>query len=126
MNVSLSPYGAWQVANFCNYNNPAAVTNADPDGDGMCNWDEYVAGTDPSNTLSRLVITNAAVMSVTGHILTWPGMSGHVYSVERSTNLMEGFTGILSNLPWMDPVNTVTDDFISTPAFYRIKVGVGP
>jgi hypothetical protein len=32
--------------------------NADPDGDGSKNWEEYIAGTDPTNALSCLKVEN--------------------------------------------------------------------
>lgn len=35
-----------------------ATENADPDGDGVPVWAEYVAGTDPTNASSKLVITH--------------------------------------------------------------------
>jgi fibronectin-binding autotransporter adhesin len=124
--VVLTPFEAWQMQYFGSTSNTNANPSADPDGDTMSNWAEYLAGTSPSNTLSRLVITNTMMRGETSHILTWPGVSGHVYGVERSTNLSDGFIGVLSNLPWMDPVNTATDDFGGTPVFYRVKVSAGP
>ncbi len=37
---------AWELLNF---GTTGVSTNADPDGDGLNNWDEYLAGTDPNN-----------------------------------------------------------------------------
>ena len=61
-----------------------------------------------------------------GNVLSWAGVTGHVYGVERSTNLLNGFSGILSNLPWTDPLNVATDDFRDAPVFYRIRVDSQP
>jgi hypothetical protein len=131
----------------------------DADHDGLANWQEYVAGTDPTNTASRLVITAIApalgtnytetvvfrpatnivirgvtcswedhwatqrVYEVVGHSVTWPGVTGRVYSVEVSTNLLnwtalEGAT----DLPGRSPDNTFTDRLPSNVKFYRVKV----
>jgi hypothetical protein len=42
---------AWEIANFGpNWqNNPNAAPNADPDGDGWSNWQEYLNGTNPNS-----------------------------------------------------------------------------
>jgi hypothetical protein len=34
-----------------------SLAGADPDGDGLATWEEYLLGTDPTNALSRLVAT---------------------------------------------------------------------
>src|SRR6185436_18709031 len=46
---------AWEAAYGFATNNLADAA-LDPDGDGMSNWQEYVAGTDPTNALSYLKI----------------------------------------------------------------------
>ena len=113
----------------------------DTDRDGMANWQEYVAGTDPTNALSGLVMSSPVpvlgtnytdvihgtktqrVYEVIGHSMTWPGVVGRVYNVEYSTNLfnwlnLEGAT----DLPGLSPDNTVTDMPPARVKFYRVKV----
>ncbi|MEI7850441.1 MAG: putative Ig domain-containing protein [Kiritimatiellales bacterium] len=67
----------------------------DQDGDGLTAWQEYIAGTDPTNTTSgfRAVQNNR-------NVITWSPVSGRVYSVYWSTNLMSGFQCLESNIPW--------------------------
>jgi hypothetical protein len=55
--------------------------------------------------------------------VTWPGVTGRVYSLEVSTNLLnwtalEGAT----DLPGRSPNNTFTDRLPSNVKFYRVKV----
>ena len=113
----------------------------DTDRDGMANWQEYVAGTDPTNALSGLVMSSPVpvlgtnytdvihgtktqrVYEVIGHSMIWPGVVGRVYNVEYSTNLfnwlnLEGAT----DLPGLSPDNTVTDMPPARVKFYRVKV----
>ena len=131
----------------------------DTDRDGLANWQEYVAGTDPTNTASRLVctaidsalgtnytetvvfypaaivvvhgVTNSwddhwetqRVHEVVGYSVTWPSVTGRLYSVEYSTNLLnwldlEG----AKDLQGISPVNTFTDLLPSKVKFYRVKV----
>ncbi len=53
----LTAFQAWQVQYFGSTTNPAAA-NADPDGDGMSNLQEFLAGTDPTNGASAFRITS--------------------------------------------------------------------
>jgi len=57
----------------------------DLDGDGMNNWQEWRAGTDPTNSLSVLrMLTPAA--SAPGVKASWQSVSGVYYILERGTN----------------------------------------
>jgi hypothetical protein len=62
--------------------------NADPDGDGMSNLHEYLAGTNPTDPKSNLRIT-----AVSGNplgstaTLTWTSVPSRLYQVEERTNL---------------------------------------
>jgi hypothetical protein len=144
---------------FATVNGVARRNIARLNSDGLANWQEYVAGTDPTNTASRLVITaigpalgtnytetvrflaatnrvihgelrswpdrwvTQRVYEVVGSSVTWPSVTGRVYSVEVSTNLLnwtalEGAT----DLPGRSPDNTFTDRLPSNVKFYRVKV----
>ncbi len=59
---------------------------ADDDGDGMTNWAEFRAGTDPLDPNSRLVVT-ASVVGPGGFSMIFPTVVGKVYAVEYSENL---------------------------------------
>lgn len=53
-----TPFQAWQVQYFGSIGNPAAGASVDADGDGQNNLAEYLAGTDPTNSVSALRITS--------------------------------------------------------------------
>jgi len=57
----------------------------DPDGDGMNNWQEWIAGTDPTNVLSALRMLNPSD-SLSGLVVPWESVSGIFYYLQRSTN----------------------------------------
>lgn len=88
-------------------------TNASPSGDGdmdgNSNLTEYIAGLCPTNADSFRLQTN-------GNALEWPAVSGRVYDVYFTTNLMSGFEMLQS----VDrPADGITN--IAT-GFYRVNV----
>ena len=123
-----------------------AVDYYDSDDDSMLNWEEYVAGTDPTNTLSRLTIHGALaygtnylehattnefgewytqkMYEVVGSILDWPSVSGRVYSILSSTNLNMEFEPLIdaTNLPATPSQNRYTHVTDLDTIFYRIGV----
>jgi hypothetical protein len=75
----------WKVKFFGSYTAAAAQDDADPDGDGVSNAAEYLAGTDPTSGASKLVLS---IKAATGQVvLKWLTAPGHSYIVEGSTNL---------------------------------------
>jgi len=96
---------------------------ADPDGDGLNNLEEYLAGTDPMDLHSVLAITDAYQSVGTNFVLRWPSVASRLYSVDRSTNLLGGWLSIKTHIIATPPVNVYTD---APPAahsiFYKIKL----
>ncbi len=89
---------------------------ADQDGDGLTVWQEYIAGTDPTNGTSCLKATQN-----TRNTVSWSPVSGRVYSVYWSTNLVKGFTALNTNIPYTQSsyTNAAPD---SRANYYQIKV----
>lgn len=75
----------------------------DSDGDGMSNYDEFVAYTNPTNALSRFLISleappkpagGASIQSLTPQgdfVLRWPSAPGRRYTVLTSPDLTKGW-----------------------------------
>jgi len=114
---------AWET----NYFGAGASTNAsnateDPDGDGMINRDEYVAGTNPTNALSVLklftVDTNVAV-------LRFVAQSNISYAVECRTNLTDAAWTNITNISGQPGVRTVEVNAVLAPGsseqYYRVR-----
>jgi hypothetical protein len=97
----------------------------DTDGDGMTNWQEWRAGTNPTNALSVLRITPVSARGAVA-TLRWPSVSGITYSLERSTNLMvqPAFLPVQTNIAGTGGQITISDtnSTPSAPAFYRLSV----
>jgi hypothetical protein len=114
----------WEQKYFGNSTN--ALPSADPDGDGMSNLQEYIAGTDPTSASSQLVITkinmNQNPASLT---LTWSSVTNRFYSVEAADGSPDIFVPLWSSQgsvvesSYSEPLTT------NSPArFYRIRAEV--
>ena len=113
---------AWEVFFGLNTNS-AADADTDDDGDGMDNGDEFLAGTDPANSNSVFIIADGESLTNDSFAVQWSSVSNKQYFIDRSTNLLQGFTPLASNLPATPPVNIYTDTTISADSMhYRIGV----
>jgi PKD repeat protein len=137
----LTPFQQWQVNYFGCAACPAALANADPDGDGMSNTNEFLAGFNPTNNAARLRIINLTPAGA-NMLITYLGADGDVNgSPGPKTNVVEyteglagvyssnfqtlGWTNILSGGTGLGTVVVATDTngATSNPArYYRIRV----
>jgi hypothetical protein len=95
----------------------------DPDRDGMNNWQEWIAGSCPTNTLSVLRLMPPS-LNGTNLVITWQSVSRVNYSLERSTNLAGPFTTLADGLGSLTGETTFTDtNFVCSGVFfYRVRV----
>ncbi|MEO7932615.1 MAG: glycoside hydrolase family 2 TIM barrel-domain containing protein [Chthoniobacterales bacterium] len=77
---------SWELQQF---NTLGQDPNADPDGDGMTNAQEFAAGTNPNDSSSSLKITQIQA-SGNDFVLSFPSVSGKTYRAERSDTLQGG------------------------------------
>jgi hypothetical protein len=122
---SLDPFHAW----LASYGLPSdgSADYLDSDGDGMNNWQEYLAGTNPTNANSVFKISSAQVTPGGQFVLRWLSVSNRLYDVMRGTNLASGAAAFLplsgaTNLTGTPPQNTWTGSVstASARAFYRL------
>jgi hypothetical protein len=115
---------SWRLRYFGTIYNPLSVASADPDGDGASNWDEYVAGTDPTDPKSCLRLSSAQTLTSQGpeYVVLWPSVAGKQYVVESSPTL--------SSPNWMplstnfgSGANLIFQDASGVnPRFYRVRL----
>ena len=101
----------------------------DSDNDGMNNWQEYLAGTNPTNSGSVFKITSAQAISATQWVVRWSSVSNRLYDVMRAPGLATGTAAFApvagaTNLTGTPTVNAWTDSIsrAAAPAFYRVGV----
>ena len=100
-------------------------SNADKDGDGVSNRDEYIAGTDPTNHSSHLIIDCLPVTN--GLALTWNVTKDRTYCVYGTTNLCSDIWHQVGG-PWEASNGKEKMDWVETNMerswnnSYRIKI----
>jgi hypothetical protein len=70
----------------------------DSDGDGETDLEEFIAGTHPKQGQSVFKISRVTTGGQS--VLSWDPVSGRVYSIHWSTNLISGFQCLESNIPF--------------------------
>lgn len=98
--------------------------NADPDGDGMSNLSEMLAGTDPKSADSRLAFLLVQPAVGGGARIVWSSQPTRSYRVLRSRDLLGGFAPIGPVQSSTPPSNQYFDTTAvgEGPYFYRITV----
>jgi hypothetical protein len=82
----------WKTNYFGSLTSSDADSMADPDKDGVPNWQEYLAGTSPVDAASKLQFSRIDVSGNNASILTlqWQTLPGRVYTVETTSDLTAG------------------------------------
>ncbi|MGA2176181.1 MAG: chitobiase/beta-hexosaminidase C-terminal domain-containing protein [Verrucomicrobiota bacterium] len=115
----------WRVFFFGSLTNSLAADNVDADGDGMPNWMEYLAGTDPTDPLSRFQFTTAGINTngIGGVGLGWLTAPGKTYVLE-SIPVLGGthWTAINTNVGDGNNYQFVQTNYSGASRFYQLRL----
>ena len=120
----------------------------DSDNDGMPDWWETQYFGDPTNSVSSALCSNGintllecyvagldpsdpeacfkAVpeFNTNGFVFSWNTQSGRVYSIWQTTNLLDGFQCLETNLPWT--VSNYVDRSDASVGCFKVEVQLAP
>ena len=112
------PYDTWATSYGLSGGN--ALGGADPDGDGMSNTNEFLAGFRPNNNAAYLHIIDIAKSSTTNVTITYLGASGDSTwspGIASRTNVLEFTTGAANG--------SYTNNFVTTGLTNILSGGTG-
>jgi hypothetical protein len=116
----------WKLHFFGGLTDPRAADTADPDGDGMPNWMEFLAGTSPIDFNSKLQFTSTEQCVVDGQtqtLLHWLTAPGRAYEVLGSAQPSGGSWNVLATVSGDGALAACADT--NAPAascYYRLRL----
>lgn len=102
-----------------------AADDADSDGDGAGNWQEWRAGTVPTNAASLLRMESPA-FNASGVTLKWQSVTNRLYYIQATANLSgQAYLTIRSNIQGqLDTTEMIVpEELDGTLRLYRVGVG---
>jgi hypothetical protein len=98
---------------------------ADSDGDGLNNWQEWVAGTNPTDVASTLRMQGAS-NSASGITVSWQSVTNRNYYLQRASNLDSTtlFQLVNSNVVGHTGATSYADTNAAGPGPFFYRVGV--
>ena len=96
--------------------------NLDSDGDGVPDWQEYLAGTDPANPLDYMKIDSASVAGSVGITLGFHAVANKTYTLQYTDALETGAWMKLADISAKSSNRneTINDAKFVTNRFYRL------
>ena len=120
--VATVPYSWMAGYGLTNYEADAVL---DQDSDGLTVWQEYIAGTDPTNRTSSFKV-NTFKKQANGVVIQWSPVTDRVYGVYWTTNLKNSFQSLETNIVWPQGSYTDTVHGAESRSFYNVKVQLAP
>ncbi len=115
----------WKIAFFGSLTNSSAGDDVDADGDGALNWQEYLAGTNPTNALSRFQFNSATFDNgdVRGVAINWLTAPGKGYVLQSSPALIGAqWTPINTNSGDGNEYQFIVTNYSGSARFYQIRL----
>jgi len=115
---------SWETSHFGSVTNTEGGLLEDQDEDGFIDLHEYLAGTNPTNGNSRLIVTEEQIgVSLDQIVLTWQAVLGKTYSILSTSALTNTvWTTNQPGIPGIEPACVYTVNTSGAKSFYKIKL----
>ena len=116
---------AWEIRHFGSTTAFMGAPEADWDGDGLCNRNEFRAGTDPTNRYSVLKIVGFCPTEQSdGVVIGWQSVTDRTYVLEWTSNLLTGsMQAFMTDIRGLPPLNSCTVNVDRAgEGFYRVRL----
>jgi len=114
---------SWRLRWFGTIYNALSAANADACGDGISNWQKYIAGTDPTDpTAYPRLKSKTPVPSGSSAAIHWLTVSGKQYVIERSASLFPGSWTAISTNTGTGTDMEIDDSSSGKASFYRVLI----
>lgn len=97
------------------------AARSDTDGDGHLAWQEFIAGTVPTNAVSVLAVSSA-VPTADGCVVTWSSIAGKSYSLSTNLTLNSSWGVEESGITGLVDETSYTSSVDSAEAFFKVEV----
>jgi len=103
---------------------PNTDPNLDPLHKGMTLYEEFIAGTNPTDSQSRFAFVNVFPDPLGGVSVEWSSVQGKLYTLQRSNELLSGFADVQTHIAATPSQNSFRDASATGvgPYFYRLLV----
>ena len=114
---------SWRLRWFGTIYNSLSISNADACGDGINNYQKFIAGTDPTvagaypQLKSKMPVPAGATTAI-----HWPTVSGKQYAIERSPSLFPGVWTSLTTNTGTGTDMEFNDNSAGPVKFYRVRI----
>jgi sugar lactone lactonase YvrE len=114
---------SWRLRWFGTIYNHLSAASADACGDGIDNWQKYIAGTDPTDPTAYPRLKAKTPISAGAPItMHWPTVSGKQYVIERSSSLFPGNWSTIATNTGTGTDMEFSDTFSGNVLFYRVQI----
>ena len=105
------------------------TADSDFDEDGQTDIEEYIAGTDPTDSESFFWVDDMDIVPgfPSEFVLRWMSVSNRIYRVERVLDVVSEYEPVSDDLPATPPINEFTEPAPDSDIFYyRVRVWEAP
>jgi len=93
----------------------------DTDGDGLSDWQEWLAGTDP-RLPSEVPVLSFQLSCSTSAVLSWHAKASRRYELQSAETLDNSWRQLSSAISTNDTIMSNTVPILSTESFFRFRV----